>query len=138
MVRERCRRVGAEQAVETNEKRPGEARQPPPGRGSATINRGSGLSDARGLLGRREDLSLRGHHFGRGGVREYRQRPRDNAGPAGLVAGAEAGAVVAVEVLVEEDVVAPVRVVLELLGAAVDRPTAAGVAPEDRRETIGN
>jgi hypothetical protein len=35
------------------------------------------------------------------------------AGPARLVAGAEAGAIIAVEVLVEEDIVTPVRVVLE-------------------------
>ena len=48
-----------------------------------------------------------------------------DAGPARLVAGAEPGAVVAVEILVEQDVVAPVRIVLELLGAAVDRPPAA-------------
>src|SRR5262245_12866517 len=34
---------------------------------------------------------------------------RDDAGPAGLVAGADARAVVAVEVLVEEDVIAPLR-----------------------------
>ena len=45
-------------------------------------------------------------------------------GPAGLVAGAEAGAVVAVEVLVEQQQVAPVRVGLELLDAAVHRPAA--------------
>ena len=40
--------------------------------------------------------------------------PRDHSGPPGLVARAEARAVVAVEVLVEEEVVAPVRVFLEL------------------------
>ena len=44
----------------------------------------------------------------------------DQAGPAGLVARAEAGAVVAVEVLVEEQQVAPVRVLLEQPLAAVD------------------
>src|SRR5436309_9342780 len=37
-----------------------------------------------------------------------------DSGPARLVAGAEAGAVVAVEVLVEQDAVAPVRVLQEL------------------------
>jgi len=40
---------------------------------------------------------------------------RHDTGPARLVAGAKAGAVVAVEILVEQDMVAPVRVVLELL-----------------------
>ena len=49
-------------------------------------------------------------------------------GPAGLVAGAQPGAVVAVEVLVEEDVVAPVGIGLELLRAAVDGPPAVLVA----------
>src|SRR5690349_6856097 len=39
--------------------------------------------------------------------------PRDDAGPAGLVARAEARAVVAVEVFVEQDQVAPVRILLE-------------------------
>ena len=39
----------------------------------------------------------------------------DEAGPAGLVRGPEPGAVVAVEVLGESDVVPPPRVVLEAL-----------------------
>ena len=39
----------------------------------------------------------------------------DQPGPAGLVGGAEPGAVVAVEVLVEEEVVPPRRVVLQLV-----------------------
>ena len=55
--------------------------------------------------------------------------------PSGLVAGAEAGAVVAVEVLVERNVVAPVRVLLELLRAAEHRPPAALVAQEDALQT---
>ena len=46
---------------------------------------------------------------------------RNQAGPPGLVARAEARPVVPVEVLVEEDQVAPVRVVLELRRAAVHR-----------------
>ena len=40
------------------------------------------------------------------------------------MARADAGAGVAVKVLVEEDEVLPVRVVVELLGATVDRPAA--------------
>ena len=48
---------------------------------------------------------------------EQVHQPRDDPRPAGLVTGAEAGAVVAVEVLVEQDVVTPVRVVLELLAS---------------------
>src|SRR5262245_4255905 len=53
-------------------------------------------------------------------------------GPAGLVAGAEAGASLAVEVLVEEDEVLPVRIRLERLEAAVHRPASVGTAEEDR------
>ena len=41
------------------------------------------------------------------------QQLGDQAGPAGLMAGAEPGAVVAVEVFVEQDQVAPVRIGLE-------------------------
>src|SRR5437879_1885750 len=55
---------------------------------------------------------------------------RHQGRPAGLVRCAEAGAVVAVEVLVKQQVVAPVRVVLELRGAAVDRAMAGRVAQE--------
>src|SRR5262249_59513502 len=49
---------------------------------------------------------------------------RDEACPAGLVAGAEAGTVVAVEVLVEGDELAPVRVLVEARGSALDGPAA--------------
>ena len=52
----------------------------------------------------------------------------DDPGPAGLVARADAGAVVAVEVFEELDAIAPVRVFLELLRAAVHRPAAVLVA----------
>ena len=50
----------------------------------------------------------------------------DHAGPAGLVGGAEPGAVVAVEVLVEEQVVVPRRVALQALDVAEARPPAVG------------
>src|SRR5499426_3743748 len=55
-------------------------------------------------------------------------------GPAGLVAGADASAVVTVEVLVEEDEVAPVRVALERVEATVDRAPAVGPPEEDAGE----
>src|SRR5215831_564835 len=66
--------------------------------------------------------------------REEVHGPRDDAGPARLVAGAHALAVVAVEVLVEEHQVAPVRVLLELAGVPVDGPPAGGVLQEDARQ----
>ena len=52
----------------------------------------------------------------------------DHAGPARLVGRAEAGAVVAVEVLVEDEVVLPRRVVLQPLDAAEARPPTVGPA----------
>ena len=58
---------------------------------------------------------LRGEqHLGRDCSEELDQHRNDGC-PPGLVARAETGTVVAVEVLVEKDVVAPVRVLLKLL-----------------------
>src|SRR5512135_963866 len=58
-------------------------------------------------------------------------------GPAGLMAGAEPGSVVAVEVFVEEDVIAPVRIALKFLRAAVDGSPALLVAQEDPAQPVG-
>src|SRR5262245_55688521 len=60
--------------------------------------------------------------------REHMHSPGDDAGPAGLMTGAEAGAVVAVKVFVEREVIAPVWVLLKLASAPVDRPPAMVVA----------
>jgi hypothetical protein len=46
---------------------------------------------------------------------------RDDTGPAGLVAGPKARAVVSVKILVEQNVIPPVRIGLEFLRAAVNR-----------------
>jgi hypothetical protein len=59
---------------------------------------------------------------------------RDDAGPTGLVARAEAGPVVTVEIFVEQDQIAPVRVLLELPGSAIHRTPAILVSQEDARE----
>src|SRR5262245_55239308 len=58
----------------------------------------------------------------------------DDARPAGLVRRAEAGAVVAVEVLVEEEVVLPGRVRLHALDRAEAGPAPVGAGEEDRHE----
>jgi hypothetical protein len=58
----------------------------------------------------------------------------DQAGPANLVAGADARAGLAVEILMERRVVAPVRVVLE--GGAEHRPPATCVGGEDRDQPV--
>ena len=81
-------------------------------------------------------------HISRG-VRHHRRHgfcasAATRRGPPGLVAGAEAGAVVAVEVLIERNAVAPVRVVLELFRAAKHRTPAGLVAQEDALQAIGD
>src|SRR3712207_1050164 len=64
------------------------------------------------------------------------------SGPARLMARAHAGAVVAVEVLVEEHVVTPVRIVLEGRVAAEDGAPPVLIADEDAdqpaRQLIGD
>src|SRR5712664_2622830 len=62
----------------------------------------------------------------------------DEAGPAGLMACADPGAVVAVKVFVEKDEVAPVRVALKKLGAARYGPAAFRIAEKNMNEPPGN
>src|SRR5258705_3950066 len=71
------------------------------------------------------------------GPEELDQRG-DESRPPGLMAGTEPRAVVAVEVLVEEQMVAPVRVGLELLGTAEHRTAAPFVPEKDARQPCGN
>src|SRR5262252_8705570 len=54
-------------------------------------------------------------------------------GPSGLMARAQARSVIPVEVFVEQDVVTPVRIDLELFGAAVHGTPYTRVAQEDPR-----
>src|SRR5262249_57838305 len=67
-------------------------------------------------------------------VAEESDQRRDEPGPAGLVRRPNAGAVVAVEVLEEENQIAPVRVGLEFFRAAVDGPSTMLVLQEDARK----
>ena len=60
-------------------------------------------------------------------------RPSDEAGPAGLMARAETGAIVAMEVFVELQAIAPVRVLLEFCGPAEDGSTPVLAPQEDCR-----
>ena len=59
-------------------------------------------------------------------------------GPTSLVTGAQASTVVAVEILIEEDVIPPVGIALELLGTTVDGPSTVLVASEDPGESVGD
>src|SRR5215470_4740005 len=68
---------------------------------------------------------------------DFDQR-RHQPGPAGLVTGADAGAVVAMEIFVEQQVIPPVGIALELLGAAEHRPPPVLVAQEDAGQPIGD
>ena len=60
----------------------------------------------------------------------------DERRPPGLVAGAHAGAVVAVEVFVEGQQVAPVRIALELVRAAEYGASPVGIAQEEARQPM--
>ena len=62
---------------------------------------------------------------------------RDERRPAGLVGCSEPGAVVAVEVLVEGEVVPPGRIRLQRLDPAEERPAAVGPGQPDRDEPVG-
>src|SRR6266481_166596 len=56
--------------------------------------------------------------------------------PTGLVTGAQPGTIVAMEVFIEVDVVAPVGIRLELFRAAVDGSSAMRVAQENPGEPV--
>jgi hypothetical protein len=60
----------------------------------------------------------------------------DKPRPAGLVEGADRGAVIAVEVLAEDQVVVPGRIVLQPLGPAEAGPPSVGAAGEDRDQPV--
>src|SRR5579864_3004230 len=61
-----------------------------------------------------------------------------NACPSGLVTRPESSPIVAVEILIEEDVVLPLRIGLEFIGGAVDRSSSGLVAEEDFGQPVSN
>src|SRR5215467_14087637 len=63
---------------------------------------------------------------------------RDDPGPACLVAGAKARAIVTVEIFVEQDVIFPLRIGLKFLCTAVHRPPARPISQKDPGEPIGD
>src|SRR4029450_5089457 len=66
------------------------------------------------------------------------EESRNDACPPGLMARPEACAVIALEVLVKENEIAPVRIVLELRGASIDRAAAGGVPQKDVCESLSD
>src|SRR5262249_42513336 len=68
---------------------------------------------------------------------EALDHPGHQAGPPGLVRGAEPGPVVPVEVLVKQDEVTPVRVLLENPVPAVDGAQPVAAAQEGARQPAG-
>ena len=62
----------------------------------------------------------------------------DDTGPTRLVAGPDAGAIVAMKVFVEQKIIPPMGIVLEFSGAAKHGPAAARVAKENSGQAIGN
>src|SRR3954467_1431931 len=82
------------------------------------------LAGLEGTLGIREPVDL--------------DQRSDQPSPAGLVTRAQPGAVVPLEVLVEQDVVAPVGVALKLLHAAVNGSPPLLVAGEGPDQTLGD
>src|SRR5215467_11081256 len=62
----------------------------------------------------------------------------DQAGPSRLMAGAQTGAVVPVEIFEKEDVIPPMRIVLKFPGSAVDSPFTLLITKEDAAETVRN
>src|ERR1700745_67774 len=60
------------------------------------------------------------------------------AGPSGLMTGSETCSIVTVEVLVEQDVVLPLRVCLEFLRTTVHRAPAGFIPQKDSGQTVGD
>src|SRR5271169_6674554 len=75
------------------------------------------------------------HHVG-AVLADLLQEFGDERRPPGLVASADARAVVAVEVFVKREQVAPVWITLELLRAAKHRAPPVAVAQEDARQAL--
>src|SRR5262249_52834825 len=83
-------------------------------------------SESAWFLGRRLEISPLAafEELLRRDGREEMHEPGDGPGPSRLVTGAETGPVVAVEILVEQDAIAPVGILLELPSSPIDRPSA--------------
>src|SRR5262249_43555105 len=112
----------------------GAHRTPPPGLSAARTTPRLSLPvfiDEHGLVGEARLLLLQSV------LRVLADELGHDAGPSGLVARTEAGARVAMEIFVERDEVAPVRIGLELLPIAVDGPPPVRVEGEEADQPVG-
>ena len=66
------------------------------------------------------------------------QQKGDKAAPAGLMRRAEATPAIAVEVLVEQDIVAKMGIILQQSAAVEDRTPARGIPKEKPRQARGD
>ena len=66
------------------------------------------------------------------------EEARDDPGPSGLLTGADAVTVVAVEIFVKQQMVTPIGIALEFLGSAKNRTPASFVAEENPGQPIGD
>ena len=69
---------------------------------------------------------------------EYFDELRHYASPTCLMAGAQTGAVVSVEIFIEQYVILPFGIGLEFLRASVHRTTPRLVPQEDPGQTVGD
>src|SRR6185436_21196523 len=67
----------------------------------------------------------------RGCIGAQMQSTRDEPCPSGLVVCTETGSIVAVEILVEKDVIAPMRVLLESCQSSIDWPFPFAIAQKN-------
>jgi hypothetical protein len=68
----------------------------------------------------------------------YLDQLRDHTSPSGLEASAKARTVIRVEVLMEKDLILPLRIGLKFLHTPVNWPTTGFVSQEDARQAIGD
>src|SRR6516162_3247311 len=71
-------------------------------------------------------------------VSEVFEQTGNDSRPPGLMAGADAGPVVAVKVFVEQQMVTPIGIALKFFGAAKNRAPTGFVAQKDPRQAIGD
>jgi hypothetical protein len=99
---------------------------------------GDGLSDSLGAAGDEGYFSLEFHRYNLFALESVKLADHltDESRPAGLMAGTDAGSIVAIEVFVEEQVIAPVGIILEELDVSIEGASSVFIAPENANEAF--